>query len=336
MRKGTLAAALILGLVALAGLWWTGCSGRGNGIDAGAASDNAAGQDTSEGEENSPRSEEVELVAGEQSSKALAVSGENPPKNKTRSKGPDGVIDVLTFPKDLKVSEGESFTRWMKERGWVSVFGGPEYFYVRDGALHLVSKPGPIYRNRYYLMVFNRQKLIDGMENKVLLRLAGGKDFRIDAKKFPFVRFKMTPIELPGKDADLRDTDKNDSAFYLLVAFDTKRHPLQGRMMPECVAYVWANRKWDKTVVKDTEYPHLLRYIPIGHGSDGLGKPRVVTRNVRADYRTAYPEKEKAPVPDVIQVGIMVDSNTVGGTAESALHWIRFRNQKAKSSPQNE
>ena len=247
-----------------------------------------------------------------------------PPESGSGEKASDGVIDVMSFPEDLTVEKGESFKEWMKKQAWESEFGSPEFFFVRDGVLHLVSKPGPVYRDRYSLAIFNRQKLIQGMENKVLIRVAGGPDFRIDTSKFPFIKFKMTPTKLPGKDADLRDPDSNDCAFYLMVGFDTERHDFEGREMPETVAYVWANRKWEERVGKDSDYAEFLRYIPIGHGSDGLGKPREATRNLREDYRMAYPEQKEKPVPDVIRVGIMIDSNTVDSTAESALHWIRF------------
>ena len=252
------------------------------------------------------------------------------------SSGADSdTINVLALPEKLTVKAGKPFTEWMGNRGWESEFGSPEFFFVREGILHLVSKPGPVYRDRYSLAIFNRQKLIQGMENKVLLRLAGGRDFRVDTEEFPFLTFKMTPIKLPGKGADLRDPDKNDCAFYLLVGFDTKRHDFEGRKMPETVAYVWANRKWDSGVGKDSDYAEFLRYIPIGHGSKGLEKPHEVTRNLREDYRSAYPDKASKPVPDLIKAGIMIDSNTVDSTAESALHWIRFRANSPPSEAQD-
>ena len=60
--------------------------------------------------------------------------------------------------------------------------------------------------------------------------------------------------------------------------------------------------------------------FPIGYGTETLGQPRTVPRQVRADYRTTYPGA--GTVPDIIEIGLMIDSNTVGGTAESALFRI--------------
>ncbi len=41
-----------------------------------------------------------------------------------------------------------------------------------------------------------------------------------------------------GKRVELRDSAKNDSAFCLLVSFDTERHDYEGMKLPETVAYV--------------------------------------------------------------------------------------------------
>ncbi len=237
-------------------------------------------------------------------------------------------VEVVHIADEESVTTGEPFKRWMRKRGWRAEFGSPEYFYVRDGALHLVSKPGPVYKDRYSLAIFNRQKLINGMENKVLLRVAGGPEFRLNPRERPFVHFCMKPVSLPAEGADLRNPSKNDSAFYLLVGFDTERHEFEGRKMPETVAYVWANREWDAPVGRDPDYSAFLRYIPVGKGGESLGESREVVRNVRKDYRLAFPEKSGEPVPDVIRVGLMIDSNTVGGTAESVLEWVRFEEER--------
>ena len=247
-------------------------------------------------------------------------------------KAEDGIIDVVSFPDDLDVRNGEPFKEWMKKHAWTSKFGSPEFFFIRDGALHLVSKPGPVFENRYSLALTDRDKLIEGMENKVLLQVAGGPDFRVPPDEFPSLHFKMTPVELPGSEADLRDPDRNDSAFYLLVGFDTERHRFEGRQMPETIAYVWANGKWDKPVGRDPDYSAFLRYIPIGYGRNGLGEAHEIRRNLRRDYRTAFSVKKGEPVPEVISIGIMIDSNTVKGTAESVLHWIRLRKEAHQSS----
>jgi len=228
---------------------------------------------------------------------------------------------VVDFTNEADVETGDVFQEWMEKQGWSNPLGGPKYFFVRNGRLHLVSKPGPVFEDRYVMAVFNRDKLINQIENKVLIGVTP-PDFRVDPDNWPLLNFVMTPIQLPPKEADLRDSDKNDSAFYLLVSFDTEKHDYRGYEMPRSISYVWANQKWPEPVASDPDYEDFMRYIPIGYGDQALGAPQTITRQVSADYRAAYPEAET--VPDIIEIGLMIDSNTVGGTAESALSRIRF------------
>lgn len=231
---------------------------------------------------------------------------------------------IVDFSKEQDVAAGRAFKDWMQKAGWVPEFGSPEYFFIRNGALHMVSKPGPVFRKRAILALTNRQKLKMGMENKVLLRVAGGQDFRINPREFPLLRLKMAPLVLPGKGADLRDSTKNDSAFYLLVSFDTERHDYGGVKLPETVAYVWANRAWAEGVGKDPDYAEFMRYIPIGWGEERLGTAHEITRNVAEDFFLAFPEHKGESVPDIIKISLLIDSNTVNSVAESKLEWVRL------------
>jgi hypothetical protein len=231
---------------------------------------------------------------------------------------------IVDFSKEEDVPDGRAFKDWMAKAGWAPEFGSPEYFSIRDGALHMVSKPGPVFRNRFWLALRDRDKLKMGMENKILLRIAGGQEFHVDPKKLPLLRFKMTPLVLPGKGADLRDSAKNDSAFYLLVSFDTERHNYEGMKMPETVAYVWANLRWAEPVGKDPDYAEFMRYVPIGWGKKQVGTAHEIMRNVKKDFLLAFPERKGKPVPDIIKIGLLIDSNTVDSVAESRLEWVRF------------
>jgi hypothetical protein len=236
----------------------------------------------------------------------------------------DGPWVILDFTGAKEVQAGEPFAQWMKQAGWEARFGNPVHFFIGGGALHLVAKSGPVFRNRVLLALTDRERLKAGMENKVMLQVASGKDFRIDLKRFPVLRFRMAAVVLPGKGADLRNSAKNDACFYLLVGFDTPTHQYEGVSLPETVAYVWADQVWAEPVGKDPDYAAFMRYIPIGAGADGLGQPHEVVRNVAQDFRLAYPEHQGAPVPDVTCVGVLIDSNTVDSTAESSLEWVRF------------
>lgn len=104
------------------------------------------------------------------------------------------------------------------------------------------------------------------------------------------------------------------------MSFDTERRELHGRELPLSIAYVWANRPWEEPVGRDPDYAAFLRYLPIGQGRKGLGERLEVRRDLRRDFRAAYPKRTE--VPDVIQIALKVDSNTLGGEAASRVSRI--------------
>ena len=252
---------------------------------------------------------------------ACGKSGSSPAKPVEEQKAPIVIVD---FSKEADVSEGAEFKDWMQKKGWLSEFGSPEYFFIKGGALNMVSKAGPVFNSRLILALTDRQRLMKGMENKVILQIAGGADFRIRTDELPKLHFKMSPVELPGSGADLRDSSRNDCAFYLLVGFDTELHDYEGVKLPETVAYVWADQAWEAPVGRDPDYEDFFRYIPIGCGEEALGKPQEITRDIASDFLLAYPEEKGKTVPDVIKIGLMIDSNTVDSTAKSQVFWIRL------------
>jgi hypothetical protein len=230
----------------------------------------------------------------------------------------EGRRAVLSLPESLQVP-AERFRDWMREQGWRALLGSPQHFHVQDGALHLVSRPGPVHRDRFQLAIFDRERLLSGLETKVAVAVTP-EGFRADPARRPVLGFTMTPLALPHPDADLRDSASNDAAFYLVVSFDTERREFHGRELPLSIAYVWANRPWQEPVGRDPDYADFLRYLPIGQGHQGLGERRAVRRDLRRDFRAAYPEHTK--VPDVIQIALKVDSNTLGGKAASRVSRI--------------
>ncbi len=206
----------------------------------------------------------------------------------------DRRIMVLNLAGQEDVPPGKPFLAYAETRGWTSPLGDPVYFFIRDGKLHLVSRPGPVYNSRYWLAIFNRDKLKDRIENKVLMRITPAT-FRIDPQTYPLLGFAMTPEKLPSPAADLRDSGKNDAAFYLIVAFDTRRHDFMGYEMPESIAYVWANRRWEKPVAVDPDYDAFMRYIAIGWGSGQLGKTAGCASRRRQGFSEGLPGAPKRP-----------------------------------------
>jgi hypothetical protein len=231
-------------------------------------------------------------------------------------------VVVCDFSAEKDVAPGEPMARWFAAQAprWTSEFGTPSYFSIAAGALRLVSKQGPLANS------WNPSKLMR-REDKVILRITP-EGFRVPVAALGRVEVTMAPVRLPGKGADLTDSSKNDACFYLFVGFDGPLHSWHGAKMPDTVAYVWADGAWRSgaEVGKDGKYDAFLRYLALGRGPDRLGEMRTFARELAPDFRKAFPERGGADgaVPDVVRVGVMIDSNTVVSEAESALRSIRF------------
>lgn len=246
----------------------------------------------------------------------LATCGNEPPPTVP---GRDREGWSVEFSAEGDVAAGD-VPAWAAAKGFSRVLGNPVWFFLEEGRLHLVAKPGPVHQRRYRLALTDRDALRAGLESKVILRLTPD-DFALDVASFPRVRIRMAPVVLPGKGADLRDSSKNDACFYLLLGFGEPRHDFSGVWLPDTVAYVWTDGEWDEEVASDPEYEALMRYVPIGHGAESPGIIREITRDVVTDFRRAFPD---LPMRRLRSVSIMVDSNTVETTAASVLESIRF------------
>jgi hypothetical protein len=242
------------------------------------------------------------------------------------SKPEDRTVTVADFSEQKERIEGEELKSWMKKNGWGGILGDPAFFFIENGAMHLVARAGPVFKKRHWLAVFNRDKLRHGIENQVVLRMTR-KDFRVSTDSYPRLAFKMAPMKLPGKGADILDPDKNDTAFALMIGFDAEKHEYRGVKFTDTVAYVWANRRWEEPTGSDPDYRKFMRYIAIGHGLTRPGEPREIRRNVAEDFRLLFPERDLTEPPDVIRVGLMIDSNTVKGVSHSKLYWVRFEQE---------
>ncbi len=228
---------------------------------------------------------------------------------------------VLDLSGEADTPAGDAMAAWLRKQTgrWEVKFGWPAYFYIQGGNLHLVSRPGPSSSSVLPWRLLKR-------EDKVLLRVTPD-GFRVSPQALGHIEITMAPLKLPGKGADVTDPDRNDSCFYLLLSFDGPRHFYHGARVADTVAYVWADGSWKSgsEVGRERKYGAFMRYFALGRGSEQPGQLRTLVRDVGADFRLAYPERAAAPLPDVVELGLMVDSNTVGGEAESLLRSVRFR-----------
>lgn len=228
-------------------------------------------------------------------------------------------VTVLDFAGEADAPAGDAFNAWLKQKArWQVKFGTPAYFFLQGGSLHLVARSGPLAGSVLFWRLLKR-------EDKVLIRTSPD-NFRIKSSELRRIEVTMAPLKLPGQGADVTDPERNDACFYLLVSFDGPRHSYQGQKVADTVAYVWADGDWKSggEVGRERKYGEFMRYIALGRGPDKPGELRTLVRDFGADFQKAYPERAAAGVPDVVEVGLMIDSNTVKGEAESLLRRVRF------------
>jgi|JI9StandDraft_2_1071091.scaffolds.fasta_scaffold16404_4 hypothetical protein len=229
-------------------------------------------------------------------------------------------LTVVDLSAEADTPAGAPMAAWLKRQAgrWEVKFGAPEYFLIQGGSLHLVARPGPASSSILLWKLLKR-------EDKVILRITPS-GFRVHPAEHRHLEVTMAPLRLPGKGADVTDSDRNDACFYLLVAFDGPRHFYQGQRIADTVAYVWADGAWKtgEEVGRERKYGAFMRYLALGRGAERQGQLRTLVRDVQADFRLAYPERAAGGVPDVVELGLMVDSNTVKSEAESLLRSVRF------------
>jgi hypothetical protein len=227
---------------------------------------------------------------------------------------------VLDMAGEPDTPTGESMAAWFKRHSesWEVKFGAPTYFSIQGGSMHLVARPGPSSKSIWLWKLLKR-------EDKVLLRVTPN-GFRVHPAERHHIEVVMAPLRLPGKGADVTDSDRNDACFYLLLSFDGPRHSFHGQKVADTLSYVWSDGAWKSgdIVGKERKYGEFMRHIALGRGEDRPGELRTLTRDIEADFRLAYPERAAAGVPDVVEVGLMVDSNTVNSEAESLIRSLRF------------
>jgi hypothetical protein len=229
-------------------------------------------------------------------------------------------LTILDMSGEPDTAVGDPMAAWMRRRGgrWQVKFGGPSYFFIQGGNLHMVAKQGPMSTSILIWRLLKR-------EDKVIVQLTpSGFRHHLDPQRR--IEVNMAPLKLPGGGSDVTDPERNDACFYLLLSFDGPRHWFEGQRVSDTLAYVWADGAWKVggEVGRERKYGSFMRYIALGRGPDKLGQLRTLTRDVEADFRLAFPERASEPLPDVTEVGLMIDSNTVHTESESLLRSIRF------------
>jgi Protein of unknown function (DUF3047) len=139
---------------------------------------------------------------------------------------------------------------------------------------------------------------------------------KVSLKDTPVLEWSWKAVVLP-KGADSRKAETDDQAAQLYLTWPRFPEAVRSRI----IGYIW-----DTTVPAGTIIPSqktgTVTYVVVRSGPEDVGKWVTERRNVFEDFRRIYGEVPDEP-PSIISVG--VDSNEVGGVAESLMGPILFR-----------
>lgn len=137
-------------------------------------------------------------------------------------------------------------------------------------------------------------------------------------------------------DADNLVPGKDDSPARVVVAFKGDRSKLDaaersimnlakalgGVELPyAAIQYIWEGKAAPETIVPNGNTLRIKKIV-VKSGSAGLASWLSFTRDVRADYRRAFPGEEPG---DIESIGLMTDTDSLGGTAEACYADIELR-----------
>lgn len=103
-----------------------------------------------------------------------------------------------------------------------------------------------------------------------------------------------------------RDLSRFDHAARVVVAFDTFIGP------PRTLNYLWANQE-SAGAIREHPKSGRAQLIMVESGDAKAGRWVSEERDVTADWHRAFPDK---PMPKVIGLGLMTDSDSLGGRVE--------------------
>lgn len=137
-------------------------------------------------------------------------------------------------------------------------------------------------------------------------------------------------------DADNLVPGKDDSPARVVVAFKGDRTKLDaaerstmslakalgGVELPfAAIQYIWEGKAPPETIAPNGNTSRIQKLV-VKSGSMGLAMWQSFTRDVRADFRRAFPGEEPG---DIESVALMTDTDSLGGTAEACYSDIELR-----------
>ena len=144
----------------------------------------------------------------------------------------------------------------------------------------------------------------------------------------------VVPALVP--DADNEIAGKDDAPARVVVAFKGDRSKLDaseratmslakalgGVELPyAAIQYIWAGKAAVEQIIPNANTPRIKKLV-VRSGSEGLNLWQSFDRDVRADFRLAFPSEEPG---DIESVGLMTDTDSLGGKAEACYADVRMR-----------
>lgn len=137
---------------------------------------------------------------------------------------------------------------------------------------------------------------------------------RFDPEAFEWLSWQWRVDELVHGET-LTRKDGSDAAARVYVYFDTQGLPWQKRNLD----YVWSATLPIGTILPSAFAPSS-KIIVVESGSEHLGQWRTIERNLEEDYQRCF---GKGPLPDVIAIGIMSDTDNT--RARAVAYFDEFR-----------
>ena len=137
-------------------------------------------------------------------------------------------------------------------------------------------------------------------------------------------------------DADNLVPGKDDAPARIVVAFKGDRSKLDaadrstmslakalgGVELPfAAIQYIWEGKAAPETIVPNGNTGRIQKLV-VKSGPSGLATWQSFTRDVRADFRRAFPGEEPG---DIESVGLMTDTDSLGGKAEACYADVQLR-----------
>lgn len=137
-------------------------------------------------------------------------------------------------------------------------------------------------------------------------------------------------------DADTTAVGKDDSAVRVVIAFKGDRSKLDaaeratmslakaigGNELPyAAIQYIWEPRVPVDTILPNANTGRIKKLV-VKRDTDGLNSWLSFTRDVRADFRRAFPGEEPG---EIESVGLMTDTDSLGGKTEACYADIVLR-----------